>query len=57
MGPENNGLINTYSRLFIEYGGRVALSMDNHPSGGCTVTIEVRGGGESHDVPADAGGG
>jgi two-component system sensor histidine kinase YesM len=47
MGLDNIGLISTHSRLFIEYGGRVRLDIQNLEGGGCAVTIRVEGGGNA----------
>lgn len=45
MGLDNIGLMNTYSRLFIEYGGRVSMDIENPPEGGCRVSIRVERSG------------
>lgn len=41
LGRTNIGLFSTYSRLFLEYGKSVNLTIKNNPGAGCTLSLSV----------------
>lgn len=41
IGKANIGLFSTYSRLFLEYGSSVHLTIRNNAVAGCTLTLSV----------------